>query len=139
MPKSRLRKLGELGRLMLHLARRRTNQLSNRYNGRDALLQQDLRAAMSGDRQAFLDRVRRAVAAGNRAGDATPLPERDGVGYQGAGADAVGRFAAELAAAGGAAHVVADTEAAAAQVMALLHERGARRVVLGRGTVVDRL
>jgi L-lactate utilization protein LutC len=94
---------------------------------------------MSGDREAFFDRIRRAVAAGNRAGDAATLPERGAVGYQGAGDDLVGRFATELTAVGGVAHLVADVESAAAKVMELLREKRAQRVVVGRGTMLDKL
>ena len=68
---------------------------------------------MTTSRDAFLERVRQAVAEGNRAGAAPALAARDGVGYQGAGADPVQRFCAELTAAGGWAYVVADACAAA--------------------------
>jgi L-lactate utilization protein LutC len=94
---------------------------------------------MSGDREAFLERIRRGVADGNRASDAAPLPERGDVGYQGAGDDLVARFAAELTAVGGVPHLVPDGESAAAKVMDLLRDSGARRVVVRRGTVLDRL
>src|SRR5437867_1696077 len=36
-------------------------------------------------REAFLERVRQATAAGTRAGTSAPLPERGNLGYQGAG------------------------------------------------------
>jgi L-lactate utilization protein LutC len=94
---------------------------------------------MSGEREAFLRRVREAVAAGNRAGVAAPLPERGEVGYQGDGGDAVGRFCAELTAAGGFPHVVPDRDAAVAAVTDLVRAKSARRVLLGRGPVVDGL
>jgi L-lactate utilization protein LutC len=94
---------------------------------------------MSGEREAFLRRVREAVAAGNRAGGAAPLPERGEVGYQGDGGDPVGRFCAELTAAGGFPHVVADRDAAVAAVADLVRSKSARRILLGRGPVVDRL
>jgi L-lactate utilization protein LutC len=94
---------------------------------------------MNNDREAFLQRVRRAVAEGNRAGQAPPHPARGSVGYQGAGPDAVARFCAEWTAAGGQAHVVADAEAAAARVAQLTREKAARRVLLSGGPVVDRL
>ncbi len=86
---------------------------------------------MSGERDRVLDRVRRAVAEGNRAGAIPPLPERGGVGYQGGGSDPVARFCAELAAAGGQPHRGADGPAALAAVLALVRERGARRVLFG--------
>jgi L-lactate utilization protein LutC len=94
---------------------------------------------MSSERDAFLQRVRAAVAAGNRAGDAAPLPERGTVGYQGGGPDPAARFCAELTAAGGHAHRAADPEDAVRQILALVAACGGRRVLLGRGPVVDRL
>jgi L-lactate dehydrogenase complex protein LldG len=91
------------------------------------------------ERDRFLDRVRRAVAEGNRAGAAAPPEPRGGVGYQGAGPDPVARFAAGLAAAGGVCHLVADDTAAAAAVLELVRQRQTRRVLLGGGAVPDRL
>jgi L-lactate utilization protein LutC len=90
-------------------------------------------------RDAFLQRVRHAVAEGNRAGAAPELPDRDGVGYQGAGADPLARFLRELAAAGGRGHAVGDREAAAAKVAELVRGAGARKVLLGRGRFLDPL
>jgi L-lactate utilization protein LutC len=95
--------------------------------------------AVTSARDAFLQRVREAVAAGNRAGDAAPLPERGTVGYQGGGPDPAARFCTELAAAGGHAHRAADAEDAARQVLALVQARTARRVLLGRGPALDGL
>ena len=57
---------------------------------------------MSDERERFLNAVRSAVREGNHAGGAPPLPERGGVGYQGAGDDPVARLRQELTAAGGA-------------------------------------
>jgi L-lactate utilization protein LutC len=94
---------------------------------------------MNPAREAFLKRVRQAVAAGNRPGAAPPLPTRGQVGYQGGGADPVSRFCTELAAAGGQFHVVADLPAATAKVLELVRSKSARKVLLGRGTVLDRL
>jgi L-lactate utilization protein LutC len=94
---------------------------------------------MTSARDAFLQRVRQAVAEGNRAGGAAPLPERGGVGYQGAGPDPVARFRDELSAAGGTPHVVSDDAAAAAKVLELVAAKGARRALVGRGPVLDRL
>jgi L-lactate utilization protein LutC len=90
-------------------------------------------------REAFLDRVRRAVSEGNRAGDSCPLPERRGVGYQGAGPDAVRKFCDELAAAGGKPHVAADREATCRTVLDLVRGRGGRKAVLSRCPLIDRL
>ncbi|HZY86367.1 MAG TPA: lactate utilization protein [Gemmataceae bacterium] len=94
---------------------------------------------MSAERDRFLDRVRRAVAEGNRAGGAPALPERGAVAYQGGGPDPVAHFCAELTAAGGHPHVVADGPAALAAVLALVRERGARRVLFGGGLAFDGL
>ncbi len=94
---------------------------------------------MSGEREAFLERVRRAVQVGNRAGAAPPLPERGTIGYQGAGADPVGRFCAELTAAGGFPHVVPNRDVALSAILELVRGKSSRRILLGRGPVVDTL
>jgi L-lactate utilization protein LutC len=94
---------------------------------------------MSSPRDAFLQRVRQAVAAGNQAGAAAPLPERGTVGYQGSGADPVARFCAELTAAGGRPHRVADDAAAVACILDLLAEKSARRVLLSASLILERL
>jgi L-lactate dehydrogenase complex protein LldG len=90
-------------------------------------------------REAFLQRVRQAVAEGNRAGGAPPLPTRGDIGYQGAGDNPVERFRIELLAAGGALHVVPNVAAAADKVLELVTAKSARQVLLGRGAVLDRL
>ena len=94
---------------------------------------------MTAGRDTFLQRVRQAVAAGNRAGDAAPLPERGAVGYQGAGPDPVARFCQELTAAGGHPHLADGPEDASAEVLALVQAHSARRVLLGRGPFLDTL
>lgn len=94
---------------------------------------------MSNDRERFLERVRQAVAEGNQAGRAIPLPERGTIAYQGTGADPLARFRAELTAAGGQAHIVSDGAAAVAQVLLLAKERNVRRVLLGREAFLDTL
>jgi L-lactate utilization protein LutC len=90
-------------------------------------------------RETVLRRVRQAVEEGNRAGVAGPLPERRGVGYQGAGSDAIGRFCSELKTAGGHPHVATDRESAAGLAVDLIRSRGARKVVLSRCPLVDEL
>ena len=55
---------------------------------------------MTSSRDAFLQRVRQAVAQGNRAGSAIDLPERGTLGYQGAGLDPVAHFCDALQATG---------------------------------------
>jgi L-lactate utilization protein LutC len=94
---------------------------------------------MTSARDSFLQRVRQAVAEGNRAGGAAPIPERGGVGYQGAGSDPVARFRDELSAAGGTLHAVPDAPAATAKVLELVAAKAARRALVGRGSVIDRL
>ena len=94
---------------------------------------------MSETRETFLKRVRDAVAEGNRAGAVPPLPERGAVGYQGAGDHPVTRLQAELAAAGGRLHVVADAAEVAVAVAAIVREKGARKVLVGDGEVVNSL
>jgi L-lactate utilization protein LutC len=90
-------------------------------------------------RDAFLQRVRQAVSEGNRSGSAAGLPRRGDIGYQGAGPDPLARFQAELAAAGGHAHLVRGEEAAVARVLELVKAMSARRALLGSGQVVDSL
>ena len=94
---------------------------------------------MSGSREAFLGRVRQAVAEGNRAGGVPPLPARGSVGYQGAGADPVARLRDELTAAGGRLHVVENEAKAISWVRVLLEEAKASRVLIGSGHLLDRL
>jgi L-lactate dehydrogenase complex protein LldG len=94
---------------------------------------------MSTEREAFLRKVREAVAEGNRAGGSPPLEPRGSVGYQGAGPDLVARFAQELTAAGGKAHVVPGRAAAVEAVMEVVRSCGTRRVLLGRGAFLDSL
>jgi L-lactate utilization protein LutC len=94
---------------------------------------------MTSAREAFLQRVRQAVAEGNRAGGTAPLPARGSAGYQGAGPDPAARFVQELTAAGGVAYRAADREAAAVKIVELVQARSARRVLLGRGRMLDAL
>ena len=90
-------------------------------------------------REAFLKRVREAVAEGNRAGATPPLPERANVGYQGAGADPVQRFCQELAAAGGKGYLAADHVAVVHTIQGILSSHNARRILLSRGGLIDQL
>jgi L-lactate dehydrogenase complex protein LldG len=90
-------------------------------------------------REAMLKRVRQAVAAGNRAGDSCPTPERRGVGYQGAGHDVVRRFCDELTAASGVPHLMPDAETACQIALDLVRSRRAQRAVLSRCAVLNRL
>jgi L-lactate dehydrogenase complex protein LldG len=94
---------------------------------------------MNEDREAMRQRIREAVAKGNRAGSNPPLPERGAIGYQGAGDDLIARFREEFTVAGGQLHLVADRAAAMRVVVELVRERSSRRVLLGRSEVLDAL
>lgn len=94
---------------------------------------------MSTSREEFLQRVRQAVAAGNRAGSAAPLPSRGHLGYQGAGSDPIACFQAAFTAAGGQCHIVVNPEEARGRVLDLVRERPSGRILLGRGAYLDRL
>jgi L-lactate utilization protein LutC len=91
-------------------------------------------------REAFLQRVRQAVAEGNHGGAAPrSYPERGSVGYQGAGTDPVERFCTELAAAGGKGYVVPDRETAWRTMQSIIQAHAARKILLSRGGLVERL
>jgi L-lactate utilization protein LutC len=90
-------------------------------------------------RETFLERVRQAVRAGQRAGAGNLPGPRTQVGYQGAGTDPVARYCQEFQAAGGHVHVVPDPSAAVARVRALLTAAGARRLVVGGGRLLATL
>jgi len=94
---------------------------------------------MSTSRDAFLQRVRHAVAEGNRPAASPPLPERGAIGYQGAGVDPVACFVARLTASGGKAYVVRDPAATVQTVMQLVKTTNARRVLLGCAPLLERL
>lgn len=94
---------------------------------------------MSASRDKFLQRVREAVAAGNRVGDSHALPERGTISYQGGGPDPAARFQEQFQAAGGHCHLAADVEAVVTKVMELVEARAPRRVLLGQGPFVDQL
>lgn len=94
---------------------------------------------MSDARDAFLERVRKALKADSRPGSAGPIPPRGKIGYQGAEGDLAARFCSELAVAGGLAHVVLDREGAIVRARELIQEKSARRILLGRGAFLDSL
>jgi L-lactate dehydrogenase complex protein LldG len=94
--------------------------------------------AMTSGRDSMLQAIRKAVAAGNH-GVAPPHPDRNGVGWQGAGVDVVERFCQELAAAGGTPHRAAAATAAVDIVLSLLQAKGARRALLGSDEVLASL
>ncbi|MBI3407157.1 MAG: lactate utilization protein [Planctomycetes bacterium] len=91
------------------------------------------------NREAFLQRVRQAVAEGNRAGAIADLPVRGGVGYQGAGPNPVQRFCDELRGAGGVPHIATGREAAVQAVLGLVRSKRSRNIMLGRGGAIERL
>lgn len=94
---------------------------------------------MHDTRQLFLQRVRTAVADGNKAGAAGVLPTRGQVGYQGGGPNLVVRFCDELVAAGGQAHIVPRPETAQETIVTLMSGRPGCRVLLGGGKLLDDL
>src|SRR5713226_5730649 len=94
---------------------------------------------MTSPRDTFLQRVRQAVAQGNRPGSAADLPERGSLGYQGAGLDPVAHFADALKAAGGQPHVVPNRDAAVATILDLIRRKSKPRLLLGRGPFLDSL
>lgn len=95
--------------------------------------------AVTPGREAMLARIRLAVAEGNRAGQATPLPARGNLGYQGTGSDPIAGFEKEFIAAGGFFHRVPNRDLATARILHLLKEKNARPTLLGRGSLVDSL
>jgi L-lactate dehydrogenase complex protein LldG len=105
-------------------------------------------------RQAFLQRVKQAVAEGNRAGVGQTFLSADSakdsladrnvcptarVGYQGGGPDPVERFCQELAAAGGKGFVAANADAVMDIIRNILQTHNARKILLSRGGVIARL
>lgn len=91
------------------------------------------------NRSEFLDRVRQAVQQGNRVGQAAPLPARGQVGYQGAGPDALVRFRDQLSSAGGFPWFVSSGQAAADTILQIVEKKGGQKVLLTRGSFLDRL
>jgi L-lactate dehydrogenase complex protein LldG len=90
-------------------------------------------------REAFLERVRHAVREGNRAGAALPLPERGRIGYQGAGADPVERFCAELQAAGGQPYRASEPAAVWQRIDDIIRLHAAHKIVIGAGGLIEQL
>jgi L-lactate dehydrogenase complex protein LldG len=90
-------------------------------------------------RERFLERVRSAVAAGNRLGGVTDLPSRGDCGYQGGGPDLAARFCTELAAAGGKAYRAANVAGAMDHVLAIVQDRKLIRVLIGTGSLIESL
>jgi L-lactate dehydrogenase complex protein LldG len=94
---------------------------------------------MSSARERFLDRVRQGVQTGNRPGAASGIESRGRAGYQETGPDPVQRFREEFAALGGRFHLVADNESCVTKVVELIKEKSPKRVLLGKGAVIDPL
>jgi L-lactate dehydrogenase complex protein LldG len=83
-------------------------------------------------RNAFLQRVREAVAKGNRPGAPRELPPRGSAGYQGAAPDPVRTFAEQLIALGGHCHVVSTPAEAIARILELLQNSNATKILIGK-------
>jgi L-lactate utilization protein LutC len=94
---------------------------------------------MNSPREDFLHRVRQAVSTESRPGSASSIELRGRAGYQGAGPDPVQRFRQEFTALGGRFHLVADDESCVAKVIELVKAKSSRRVLLGKGAVIDPL
>lgn len=95
---------------------------------------------MNTTRQQMLQRIREAVREGNRAsGNSEEIPPRGQIGYQGAGNDLMRTFRTAFTAAGGQLHVVADAADAVGVALDLVRARSIRRVLLGRGEVLEAL
>ncbi len=94
---------------------------------------------MTGGREAFLQRVREAVRAGNRVGHGAEPGPRGRIGYQGAGPDPVAQFCEAWQAVGGQVQVVANRSEAAAAVVQRIHASGAKQVLLGHGELLETL
>jgi L-lactate dehydrogenase complex protein LldG len=94
---------------------------------------------MTAAREAFFQRVRDALNAGNGPGRAGKLQGRGSVAYQGGGPDPVARFCESLAAAGGQPHVVHDRQAAVSRILDLTRAAAPQRVLLARGTFLESL
>lgn len=89
-------------------------------------------------RDTFLQRVREAAAIGRAYRVHAPaLPDR--VGYSGAGADPAARMAAEVEAAGGHAHLVADLPAARAALAQLLDRYAPQSALCWQHPLLERL
>ncbi len=71
--------------------------------------------------------------------DIAPIAPRGTIGYQGAGKDPVKRFCDELTAAGGRAHLAANVAAASVLVLEFVQAKAARRLLIGRGPIIDLL
>lgn len=90
-------------------------------------------------REAFLRRVRQAVVDGNRPGEAAPPPDRGVIGYQGGGSDLLTTFLDNCRAMSMKPHVVRSRDELIAHVGAILDAKNARKVLLGRGNLLEEL
>ena len=94
---------------------------------------------MTTSRDAFLGRVRQAVAEGNRAGGTPPLPRAAASATRGPGRTPSPGCATNSPPPAGSLHVVEDEAKAVSWIRVLLEERNARRVLIGSGPYLDRL
>lgn len=92
---------------------------------------------MAISRNEFLERIRGAVAAGNRAGAAADIPARGATGYQGAGVDPVACFVRELESAGGKGHLADSPESLSACLRQILQALPASNILLEAPTFLD--
>jgi len=90
-------------------------------------------------RETFLARVRQAVKDGNRTGAAAPPPERGTVGYQGGGANLLATFVDMCRAMGAFPTVVASRAELIEKIATVLDAKNARKILVGRGKVMDDL
>lgn len=88
-------------------------------------------------RSELLERIRSAVAAGNRAGVGTDIPPRGSIGYQGAGDDAVACFVRELEAAGGKGYLADNLDALSSQLREILQLLPGSSVLLEAPAFLD--
>ena len=94
---------------------------------------------MTSSRDEFLQRVRRALAEGDRQAAPTTIPPRGTTGYQGAGSDAVAKLVTQLRAVGATAHVVDDPDAVLQTISELTRAKSARRILLGDSPLLNQL
>jgi L-lactate utilization protein LutC len=94
---------------------------------------------MPNTNQPFLDRIKSAAAAG-RAYRVAPHGElTDRTGYLGVAGDLVQRFAAEVNAVGGTAHIVPDVASLRQAVNDLVHEYNVKSALIWRHPLLDRI
>lgn len=94
---------------------------------------------MSSPRDAFLQRVHQAVAAGNRPGESADIRARGRIGEQDAGSDSAAEFCSQVAAVGGSAYRVSGDAEATSTVLELVRATKCRRILIGTEPILERL